>query len=794
MFPHPAYPPLPEHILAHGRDRPDHPAIIYGERTIAYGELVMLMRRGATGLRAAGAAPGDRVMVAAPDKVDLLLGVLCAMAAGLPVMPVSGREEDVGQVAAAFQPRLVITGSTGTSGPPDMGGTPQCSLTALLDAAPGEFARVTHADIGLLILTSGTTGGERRGAMQSHRALSGTAQFINERMGVDDSVRDLVTSPLEHGFGMGRSRCALHLGGTIVLQPGLFTPGLAAETMRVKDCSMLSMSVPVLSMLLDTQAEALAALAGRLRWIEIGSSHLKPDRRRKLLAVLPHTRCFVSYGLTEAIRSTFVELNAEADKIDTVGRPTPWVRVRVVDDDNHEVATGSVGRIQIDGVNKASGYYGYEAAWQRKLVGDWLDTGDLGTLDADGYLSFIGRVDDTINVGGLKVAPEEVEEALVSLLADTGFAVAAVADPAGIEGFVPALFVETEEVQAIGIDRVRDHLRDRLPPFKIPRVVHAVPAFPRTAVTGKVRRGALSGIAEAREAARIPRTSRLIAELGDAGPPHWPAIEGQSSLTRRRLVQLLQDGTGSVRHPVLARMVAALRAAAVDDDRDIGRVVCDARVWLPAERDTVLSVGAAAPDETAVLGAMLHVLASGGRCILLASRANPLVAEDLGWIARGRARHVLLDTGRFARLAAAEAHLGDAFAHPEFEQVVVTGPPPDSADIVRFHGAFGFAPRHLSFFNGVWSTRPLKPAAPAAGAEAVWLQLREIAASVFQCGVDELAPEASADNTRGWDSLSFINLILEVETAFGRRLTPTNIMTIKRLGDFVTLLEARAPR
>ncbi len=735
-------------------------------------------------------------MVAAADKVDLLLGVLSAMAAGMPVMPVSGREEDVGRVAAAFRPRLVVVGSSTAGGAPDLGDTPHRFLADLLAAEPGELAHVSHADIGLLILTSGTTGGERRGTLLSHRALSGTAQYINERMGVDDTVRDLVTSPLEHGFGMGRTRCALHLGGTIVLQSGLFTPASAAETLRVKDCNMLSMSVPVLSLLLDTEAQALGALAGRIRWIEIGSSHLKPDRRRKLLTLLPRTRCFVSYGLTEAIRSTFIELNAEPAKIDTVGLPTPWVRVRVVDENDVDVAPGTIGRIQVDGVNKASGYYGYDAAWQRKLHGDWLDTGDLGTMDADGYLSFIGRVDDTINVGGLKVAPEEVEEALVPLLADTPFAVAAVSDPAGIEGFVPALFVEADVAEAIGLDRVRDHLRNRLPAFKIPRVVYAVPVFPRTAVTGKVRRAALSEIAAAKEAARILWPRRLMAALAEAGEPAWPTFEGRSVLSRRRLSELLvgDDGVALPSDPVLVRAVTALCAAALSDDLDVGRAAGDARSWLPAGRGSVLAIGSVDLDDTAVLGALLHVLVAGGRCLLLASRAAPLIAEDLGWIARGRARHVLLDAGRFARLAAAEAHLRDAFAYPEFEQVVIVGSQPDPAAIARFHDAFGFMPRHLTRRDGVWSTRVLEPAPPTADAQAIWLRLREIAATVFRCAVDDLGPDASAENTKGWDSLGFINLILEIETAFQRQLTPTAIMTIGRLGDVVKLLETETPR
>ena len=792
MFPPADYPPLPMHILEHARNRSDHAAIVHGERTITYEELAPLIRRGAAGLRAIGIASGELVMAAAGDKLDLLLIILSAMAAGLPVVPVSGREEDIGRFAAALKPRLIVSGSADEVSP-DLTGFPCQTIAALLVAEPGDMARLTHDDIGVLLPTSGTTGGERRGTMLSHRALAVTAQSGNERMGVDATVVELVTAPLEHSFGLGRARCVLHLGGTVVLQPGLFAPARVVDALRAEGCNMLSCSVPALSLLLDTQAEALAALAACIRWIEIGASHLKADRRRRLLSLLPRTRCFINYGLSESPKSTIIELNAETAKIDTIGRPTPWVRVRIVDENNVEVVPGVIGRIHLDGANKASGYHGNEAAWRRKLVGDWLDTGDLGMLDADGYLSFIGRADDMINVGGLKVAPEEVEEALAPLLKDVGFAVAGVADPTGIEGFVPALFVETEDDAAIGIDQVRDHLRDRLAPFKIPRMVYTVPSLPRTTTTRKVRRAVLRTIAAEREAARLPRIDRLIGAIGEAGEPDWPVLEGASTLTRRQLLSLVA-AAGDARisaGPGHAGLVVALRAAALADDGAVGRAVLGAQSWLPAGRDTVLAVGGVAPGEAVVLGAVLHVLAAGGRCVVLAGRAVPVVAEDLGWIARDRVRHVLLDGYRLGRLAMAELHLADAFAHPEFEQVLVVGPPPDPQLIARFRGTFGFAPRQLTQQHGVWSTRLLEPAPPTADAQAIWLRLRDIAASVFRCAARDLAPAASANTTKGWDSLSFLNLILEVEATFQRRLTPAGIMGINQLGDVVRLLESK---
>ena len=204
-------------------------------------------------------------------------------------MPVSFAEEDIQTVAQYFSPKLIIFEPSHPQSEQIADRYETLPVDALTYAEAGEVTTLSHDDIGLLILTSGTTQGQRRGTLLSHRALSGSAEYMNYRLGIDETVRDLVTSPLEHGFGMGRVRCGLHAGGTVVLQSVLISPAIVVDGLGRHDCNMLSAPVVTVGMLLENECEGLRALADGIKWIELGSSHLQPGHRRALFEILPKT-------------------------------------------------------------------------------------------------------------------------------------------------------------------------------------------------------------------------------------------------------------------------------------------------------------------------------------------------------------------------------------------------------------------------------------------------------------------------------------------------------------------------
>lgn len=785
-FPPVSYPPLPHHIAAHAEERPDHPAIVEGDRTISYAELYDLMRRGAATLRGKGIGKGDRVLVAGFNKTDLILCILAAMAVGAPVMPVSFAEEDIASVARYFEPKIILLQSDHPQSQHIATDFASLPISTLSDANAGDIASLTYDDIGLLILTSGTTQGHRRGTLLSHRALSGSAEYMNHRLGIDDTVRDLVTSPLEHGFGMGRVRCTLHAGGTVVVQSVLFSPAVVVEGLAAHKCNMLSAPVVTVGMLLENERDGLLALSDQIRWIELGSSHLKPAHRRTLFEILPHTRCFISYGLTEAIRCTFLEINDAGPKIDSVGKPTSWTRVRIVDDEDNPVPPGQEGHIQVDGVNKASGYYGYPEAWTEKQSGPWLYSGDIGTMDEDGFLTFVGRDDDMINVGGLKVAPEEVETELAALLSGTTYSVAQIPDPVGIEGAVPGLFFETEGAAPVDLGVVREHLRKRLPEFKIPRSIYALPRFPRTETTNKIRRAGLTDAARIADRAALPKTRCLMAQIGDATQGGWPAFAGDASISFKRLADLLHgDGRPAEKRRLLADMLEWMRSAAKTDDAELGRAIQQSQSIYEASGSIGVGVSMAWPP--IVQAIVTRALVANWACVLYRPREQMLVAEDLGWLRKHRLSDLVIDAERFERYADAEDHLHDAFDSPSFKNLFVVGAAPKSDALARFHRNFEFPPHHLVPMRGSWAVRKLHPPPDGNAADGSrWKILCEVAAEIFEIPADSLSFNSSAETTPGWNSLGFVSLIMAVETRFGVELSAKDIMSVRRLGDLET--------
>ncbi|GAB6054097.1 hypothetical protein JCM17960_29170 [Magnetospira thiophila] len=785
----PIYPPLPHHLATRAEEHPHKAALIEGDDILDYRTLDLRLRQGVAALHAAGLVPGNRIVVVARRKIELMTAVLAAMGAGAAVLPLSAQEEDIQQVCDYFRPHLLLFSGDRESAP-DFG-PPVVPIADFEQTDPMDSVPLAAQHIGLVILTSGTTQGIRRGALLSHHALGATAGYMNARMGLDETVRDLVAAPLEHGFGMGRVRCALHMGGTAVLPPGLLTPQTVASELLDKDCNMLSAAVSAMTLLIEDAKPALSAAREHLKWIELGTGHLPHLHRQWLLETFPHTRCFVSYGLTEAIRSTFLELNAVPDdKIDTVGHPAPGISLRLVDERQKEVATGQDGIIQVSGANMASGYFDQPEAWAAKRDGSWLTTGDIGRLDAEGYLTYVGRTDDMINVGGLKVAPQEVEEALKDLLPNGHFAIARIPDPQGIEGFVPALFLEAGTAADMTLETLRDHLRDRLPNFKLPRRLYRLEQLPRTVGTAKIRRAALADLALQAEDSALPRPTDILSRLRTLRPG-WPALEGQLRLSRKKLAHgLLNSQLLPQSPPELMTLLARLVETAQTESLDLSRAIAGWRPLFPLAPGQTLALALGCLDREATVSLLWHVLDCQGQLLFLPADARGSRAADLGPLHRLSARHVIIDRARLCLWAEAESHLEDSLSYSDQEHVALTGSLPEPALLAHFKERLGVTPDRLGLHRGKWQLTPCRimDLSEADSADSLWISLRDLAADIFQVAPDQLTRRSQPDTTAGWDSLAFVSLIVELESHFALKLSPRDILSIRTLGDVETLL------
>ncbi len=457
--------PLASAVFDAALREPGRDALVFGGRAVSYGELASRVRATAGLLASRGVVPGDRVVLPAAAAPEFVYGYLACHALGAASVPIDSRLPAAGlaQIVERIRPRLVLALSELDSRAPER--------DALADVDPDDVADV--------LFTTGTTG-SAKGVMQTHRNILAFARGRNAAVGASPDDRVLIPLPLNHGFALGRLRATLLAGGTVLLASG-FLPDEVLGAFERSGANALCCVPAGLAVLFRLTGDALGEHAGRLAYLETATAPLSDELKARLLALLPGTRLYNSYGLTETTSTiAFVDLRAAPDKRASVGRPVPGVEISVID-----------GQVRVRGEHVMKGYYGEVERTREVLVDGWLVTNDLGALDADGYLHLTGRRDDLINVGGLKVSPLEVENALKRHPGVLDCACVGVVDPAGLSGeSVKAFLVAADGAPRPEPAELSAFLRRSLEQYKIPGQFAWVDALPRTPL-GKLQRATL---------------------------------------------------------------------------------------------------------------------------------------------------------------------------------------------------------------------------------------------------------------------------------------------------------------
>lgn len=342
--------------------------------------------------------------------------------------------------------------------------------------------------------TSGTEG-VPKGILLTYRNLGYTTERIIEVMRMTSDIREYVGVPATFSFGMARYRAVSAVGGKAYLPPRGFDPLELARMLAAGEVNALS-AVPTLLRLLLADPGLIGAAGKALRWMEIGSQHMTADEKRGIRKMFPNALIVQHYGLTEASRSTFLQISDVPDHLlESVGQPVG----------EGEVALAPDGRIRIRGPHVARSRIDADGLHDLTDADGWLQTNDLGHL-RDGYLFFDGRADDLINCGGQKVVPDQLEEKIRARLKHTAqIAVAKVPDAQRGEGILVAIVgqaITTEKLKAAATAALQDM------GIAAGSALHVmtVDALPVTG-TGKVQRRKLADIfAERQLTAPVPST------------------------------------------------------------------------------------------------------------------------------------------------------------------------------------------------------------------------------------------------------------------------------------------------
>ena len=279
-----------------------------------------------------------------------------------------------------------------------------------------------------IAFTSGTEG-EPKGVLLTSANLATTVERIRDAMQINASIREYVGVPVYHSFGFGRCRLVASVGGKAFIPPGGFNPREIASMLSAGEINAIS-AVPSLWRITLQNAHLFADCGQHVRWIEIGSQAMSADEKRAMRKLFPNARIVQHYGLTEASRSTFLDIsNASDQELESVGAPNGDVEISISDSGRIRIRGSHVAEQLLVGGKKVS-----------NLDADgWLTTSDLGQMH-NNVLYFHGRADDVINCGGIKLAPDRLEDTLKSQLAlGGGIAVAKVPDPTRGDGILIAV-------------------------------------------------------------------------------------------------------------------------------------------------------------------------------------------------------------------------------------------------------------------------------------------------------------------------------------------------------------------
>jgi long-chain acyl-CoA synthetase len=299
-------------------------------------------------------------------------------------------------------------------------------------------------------------------------------------------VRGLNALPLSHAYGLLVAVVGLHAverHPTVLMR--WFDPERWLELAQEHRTQIVAVVPSMLQLLLPLPVESYDL--SELRYVVSGGSPLPPETAEELLRRVPHVEIREGYGLTETAALVSSSPPGRA-RLGSVGKPVPGVEVRIDGD-------GEVGEICVRSRSVMLGYWQAPDLTAEAVRDGWLHTGDLGYLDADGYLYIVDRKKDLIIRGGFNVFPRDVEEALLEHPAVAAAGV--VGRPDDVHGEEVVAFVELKAGTDVAADDIVLFGKERIGGYKYPREVHVVPALPLTPV-GKIDRKAL------RARARLP--------------------------------------------------------------------------------------------------------------------------------------------------------------------------------------------------------------------------------------------------------------------------------------------------
>lgn len=497
---------------------PERMAIEDGPVHLTYRELDAARLCAARALAAHGIAAGDRIAIWAPNGHLWIVAALGIQTLGAVLVPINTRFKgaEAAYVLNRSKARLLLSVGDflGTYYPDLLAGQPlehleqivvlggsssrHVSWARFVEGAPRSEpeSAVGPQHVSDILFTSGTTG-KPKGVLTTHAQNLRTFQCWSDLVGLRGDDRYLIVAPFFHSFGYKAGWLAALLKGCTILPHAVFEPGAVLERISRERISVLPGPPTLYQAMLN--ADLGKHDTSSLRLAVTGAAKIPVSLVERMRTELHFDTVLTAYGLTES--SGVVTMCRAGDDnariASTSGRSIDGVEVICVGDDGRPVPTGAQGEVWVRGFNVMQGYLDDPAATAQAIDTDgWLHTGDIGTLDADGYLQLTDRKQDMFITAGFNCYPAEIEALMLANRAYAQVAVIGVPDAhngeVGLAFVVPRADTRCEEPEVIA------WCRENMANYKVPRRVRVVTSLPSTA-SGKVDKVALRSLAAGKE-------------------------------------------------------------------------------------------------------------------------------------------------------------------------------------------------------------------------------------------------------------------------------------------------------
>ncbi len=475
-----------------------------GERRMTYEELWGRIGCVAAALGRAGIGPRDRVVLVVPGLADYAAVCYATLAVGAIVVPLSpeAAPAEIVRRAAHCGARAVVVPARHRLRAAIAGMCPDLKVLTPESAgrarppAPARWPAADGHAPAAILYTSGTTSSPK-GVTLSHANLVANTLAIVGALGIARGDRALSPLPLHHAYGSSVLHTHLASGGTVIGERGLMYPHRTVQRLHDEGACTFA-GVPWMYRVLLDRTRLLATRDDlrALRYVTQAGAPMPWRDVLRLAQGLPGVGFVAMYGQTEATaRLTCLLPPHTRERPGSVGRPIPGVRIEIRRPDGMRALPGEEGEVLASGPGVMIGYWDDPAATREVIVDEpgvrWLRTGDIGVLDADGFLYLRGRRADLIKTGGHRVSPLEIEEVLLQCDAAQEVAVFGVPDDALGERVEAAVVAKPggtlSELELLAL------CRDQLSRYKVPARIHLVRSLPHTP-SGKLRRHALASL------------------------------------------------------------------------------------------------------------------------------------------------------------------------------------------------------------------------------------------------------------------------------------------------------------